>query len=227
MIMYILTLQYSLQVYSYFTKAHALKTHPASLPVVMLPLVLYSDDTSGNKSKQWNKFDSWCLKFAGLPNVENQKLENIHHLCSSNKVAFFASYSVQSLYVCVCLYVCVHVHIICVCVCVKVDCIEMVQPIVEELKTLECDGVVAYDALLQKEVLVVTPILCFICDNPRASEITNNLGPGSRMFCRMCMVRITLGVHTCVTCHLVCLFLCNRWTGMLIQRASGSLDQSS
>ena len=110
-------------------------------------------------------------------------------------------------------------------VCVKVDCIEMVRPIVEELKTLECDGVVVYDALLRKEVLVVTPILCFICDNPRASEITNNLGPGSRMFCRMCMVSITLGVH--ITCHLYSLLLFNRWTGMLIQHASGSLDQSS
>ena len=52
----------------------------------MLPLILYTDDTSGNKSKQWNKFDSWCLKLASLPNKENQSLENIHFLCTSNKV---------------------------------------------------------------------------------------------------------------------------------------------
>ena len=35
-------------------------------------------------SKQWKKFDSWCLKLAGLPNVENPK--HINHICSSNKV---------------------------------------------------------------------------------------------------------------------------------------------
>lgn len=52
----------------------------------MLPLILYTDDTSGNKSKQWNKFNSWCIKIAGLPNDENTGLENIYHLCSSNKV---------------------------------------------------------------------------------------------------------------------------------------------
>ena len=52
----------------------------------MVPLILYSDDTSGNRSKRWNKFDSWCLKLAGLPNEMNQQLHHIHLLCSSNKV---------------------------------------------------------------------------------------------------------------------------------------------
>ena len=53
---------------------------------------------------------------------------------------------------------------------------------------LEQNGTKAYDAHEKKEVLVMAPVLCIIWDNPRASEITNNLGPGSRMFCRMCMV---------------------------------------
>ena len=75
-----------------------------------------------------------------------------------------------------------HVHII------QVDCIELAVPMVEELVMLEQNGTKAYDAHEKKEVLVMAPVLCIICDNPRASEITNNLGPGSRMFCRMCMV---------------------------------------
>ena len=77
------------QEYSAYTKSHPAKDRAAGRPVVMLPLVLYSDDTSGNKSKQWNKFDSWCLKLAGLPNDDNQKLENIHFICTSNKVNTF------------------------------------------------------------------------------------------------------------------------------------------
>lgn len=66
----------------------------------------------------------------------------------------------------------------------------MASPIVEELKQLECDGVEAYDAHLKTKVLVVAPVMCIICDNPRASEVTNNLAPSSKMFCRMCMVGI-------------------------------------
>ena len=71
---------------------------------------------------------------------------------------------------------------------VQVDCIEMAPPIVEELKELESEGIEMFDAYLQTKVLVVAPVLCVICDNPRASEVTNTLGPGSRMFCRICMV---------------------------------------
>lgn len=70
----------------------------------------------------------------------------------------------------------------------QVDSIAMTAPLVEDLKSLETQGVRTYDAFLKQEVLVIAPVLCIICDNPRASEVTNNLGPSSRMFCRMCMV---------------------------------------
>ena len=61
----------------------------------------------------------------------------------------------------------------------QVDCIEMAPPLVKELKSLESKGVETFDAALQRKVLVVAPVLCVICDNPRASEVTNNLGPSS------------------------------------------------
>ena len=54
--------------------------------VVMVPFILYSDDTKGNLSKKWNKFDLWAMMFAGLPHHKNQHLENIHFLCTSNNV---------------------------------------------------------------------------------------------------------------------------------------------
>lgn len=75
-----------LQEYSNFTASHPFKSIAGQTPVIVLPIILYSDDTSGNKSKRWNKFDSWCLKLAGLPNEENQKFSNIFHISSSNKV---------------------------------------------------------------------------------------------------------------------------------------------
>ena len=69
------------------------------------------------------------------------------------------------------------------------DSIELAAPMVEELNALETHGMIAYDAFLSCEALIIAPVLCVICDNPRASEITNTLGAGSIMFCRMCMVR--------------------------------------
>ena len=79
-----------LQEYNSFVAPHPLKEAAGERPIVMLPLILYSDDTSGNKSKQWNKFDSWCVKLAGLRNEENMKLGNIFHISSSNKVCIIS-----------------------------------------------------------------------------------------------------------------------------------------
>ena len=53
----------------------------------MCPLVLYSDDTSGNRSKQWNKFDCWLLSMANLPLKMARQFSNIHMLCCSNRVS--------------------------------------------------------------------------------------------------------------------------------------------
>lgn len=53
----------------------------------MLPLVLFSDDTSGNKCKKWHEFDSWSLMFAGLPRHENARIRNIHFICCSDVVS--------------------------------------------------------------------------------------------------------------------------------------------
>ena len=69
---------------------------------------------------------------------------------------------------------------------------EMLPPIVDELKILETEGIVAYDAYLKQEVFLVAPVLCILADNPRSSEVMNHLGPSSRMFCRMCMVSVSI-----------------------------------
>jgi len=45
-------------------------------PIVMVPNKLFSDNTSGNKSKKWHKFDSWSMMLCGLPKIEKAKLSN-------------------------------------------------------------------------------------------------------------------------------------------------------
>ena len=69
---------------SAYLEPHPLRERAAGKPVVMLPLVLFSDDTSGNKSKKWHLFDSWSMVLAGLPRHENSKISNIHFLCSDS-----------------------------------------------------------------------------------------------------------------------------------------------
>eukprot|EP00731_Ephydatia_muelleri_P002721 Em0001g2721a len=65
---------------------HPLKEKASGRPVIMVPLILFCDDTSGNRSKKWHKFDCWYLLLAGLPRHENSKVSNIHFVCCSDKV---------------------------------------------------------------------------------------------------------------------------------------------
>ena len=65
-------------------KPHPMKEKAAGRPVIMLPLVLFSDDTSGNKSKKWHKFDSWSVMLAGLSRHENSKISNLYFSCCSD-----------------------------------------------------------------------------------------------------------------------------------------------
>eukprot|EP00731_Ephydatia_muelleri_P007439 Em0003g1687a len=121
--------------------------------VVMIPLILFSDDTSGNKSKKWHKFESWSFMLAGLPRNRNAKHENIHFICCSDRV----------------------------------DALGMSRPIAEELTELETDGIQVYDAHLNEQVLVISPLLCINCDNPQASKLMNHLGAYAKKYCRFCM----------------------------------------
>ncbi len=70
-----------------FICEHPLKAVASGFPVVISPLILFSDDTSGNRSKKWNKFDYWCLTLAGLPASESRKFHNIHFLSCTNKLS--------------------------------------------------------------------------------------------------------------------------------------------
>ena len=52
----------------------------------MLPLVLFADDTSSNRSKKWHKFISWYLRFPGLPSPAHSKVDNVHFICCSDQL---------------------------------------------------------------------------------------------------------------------------------------------
>ena len=131
----------------------------------MLPLILFSDDLSGNKSKKWHKFDAWYMSLAGLPRHLHTRLQNINFVCCSDSVAP----------------------------------LDLSSPIAEQLTALEQEGVEVYDAFLQQMVLVMAPLICIVCDNPRASELLNHLGSTAIMYCRFCMVRCLF--------HYVCWYL--------------------
>ena len=132
---------------------------------MMLPLILFSDDTSGNRSKKWHKFESWYLSFAGLPRHLNTRIENINFVCSSDSVSP----------------------------------LDLCEPIAQQLTTLETEGVFTFDALYQETVLVVAPLMCIVCDNPRASELLNHLGSRAIKYCHLCVVSVQ------VYCNIFCI----------------------
>ena len=70
----------------------------------------------------------------------------------------------------------------------KLDVLDMAVPLVQEFTALENEGIIAYDAFLQRNVIVVAPILNIICDNPRGAEVCSHLGATTSKYCRICMV---------------------------------------
>ncbi|KAL0086090.1 hypothetical protein F4703DRAFT_1736882, partial [Phycomyces blakesleeanus] len=54
------------------------------MKVVVCPLNLYSDDTSGNSTKQYNKYDSYLMYFAALLLEMRNKRETALFICTSN-----------------------------------------------------------------------------------------------------------------------------------------------
>ncbi|KAJ6574503.1 hypothetical protein B0H19DRAFT_1063453 [Mycena capillaripes] len=60
------------------------RTKANGLHVVLFPMWLYCDDTSGNVLKKWNEHNSFLMTSARLPREEAQKEYNIHFLCTSN-----------------------------------------------------------------------------------------------------------------------------------------------
>ena len=146
----------NLQEYLAYFKPHPMKEKAAGRPVIILPLVLFSDDTSGNRSKKWHKFDSWSVTLAGLSRHENSKISNLHLCCCSDVVS----------------------------------AMEMSEAIANDLKHLENEGAEAYDVHLQQMVIIVSPLMCLVADNPRASEVLSHLGGAARKYCRMCTVSI-------------------------------------
>ena len=137
-----------------YLQPHPTKEKSEGNPVLILPIILYTDDTSGNISKKWHAFNNWCFLLAGLPRHANSNLQNIHFICCSDKATV----------------------------------LEMAEPIVDEIKVLENDGMLCYNSGFDCSVLIFVHILCIICDNPRASELLNHLGSSANKYCCMCII---------------------------------------
>ncbi|KAL0084965.1 hypothetical protein J3Q64DRAFT_1861028 [Phycomyces blakesleeanus] len=48
--------------------------------VIIVPLIFFTDDTSGNLSKQYNPYESWLMKCAGLSFRDRFSIENIRFI---------------------------------------------------------------------------------------------------------------------------------------------------
>lgn len=55
--------------------------------VKVVPINLFTDDMSGNRTKKTNKFDSWILVPAALPLKERHQLENTYFICTDHSLS--------------------------------------------------------------------------------------------------------------------------------------------
>ena len=67
-------------------RPHPTKVAAAGKPTLTLPLVIFSDETSGNRSKKWNQLETYSMFLAALPRKEISKFSNIHFISASNLV---------------------------------------------------------------------------------------------------------------------------------------------
>ena len=77
----------------------------------------------------------------------------------------------------------------------RAEVLQMAGPVAEDLIQLE-QGVTAYDAYLQKEILLISTVLAILADNSRHSELLNHSGGSANKYCRMCMVGKCQYIHT-------------------------------
>lgn len=141
-----------------------------------VPLTLYSDDTSGNKSKKWNKHMSYYCTLSGLPpKLTNQEF-NIRGLACSNTanaLEMGAQIILEIKYV--------------VFVLVKFLLLQVTDKVYDEYSEMAEKGFVCYDQSLESDVLVVPWILCHLGDSPMHAEITNTNNPSTSLRpCRVC-----------------------------------------
>ncbi|KAI8328459.1 hypothetical protein BD560DRAFT_464511 [Blakeslea trispora] len=61
------------------------KADGSFMKVMVAPIVLFSDDTSGNQSKQYNVFDSYLMTPAALSFDARSSKNNTYFICTSNK----------------------------------------------------------------------------------------------------------------------------------------------
>ncbi|KAI9103929.1 hypothetical protein DFS34DRAFT_565448, partial [Phlyctochytrium arcticum] len=63
---------------------HPMRATAAGREVLVVPIVLYANDTSGNRGKKWNKHESFLATLAGLLREQQQRDCNIMFICTSN-----------------------------------------------------------------------------------------------------------------------------------------------
>ena len=91
------------------------------------------------------------------------------------------------------------------CVSIKVCHLEMAISMVDDLKVLQygvwCMCMVygvwcMFDAYLNREVLVLAPVMACMCDNPRASEVVGHLRGSPNACYRQYLVSCNIVLHT-------------------------------
>ncbi|KAG8919405.1 hypothetical protein FRC02_001686 [Tulasnella sp. 418] len=66
--------------------------------------------------------------------------------------------------------------------------LEMLDGIVDRLEFYHENGIPAWHAAWNEEILVIPPVLAVLGDNPMQSEMACHMGMRGKLFCRICMV---------------------------------------
>lgn len=137
----------------WFTDIHGISK---PMKVKMIPIILWSDDTSGGSSKKWNPYETFLMNIAAMELKERNKYDNQFFICTHTKL----------------------------------NAMEMVCPISQDLEVLEKSGMIMYDVLSGESVLVFAPVLFLAGDNVRHAELCLSKGSRATCPCRRCFWQV-------------------------------------
>lgn len=140
--------------------------------VYAFPIWLYCDDTSGNKTKKWNKHNSYLFIPAGLLHHLVHCEYNLHFIATSNLaeplemlegIVDQIEYDAKEIF---CFILC---------------------SLIELFRYCQKNGIWAWDCLQEEVVVLIPSVLALLGDNPMQSEFASHIGMNGKLFCRVCL----------------------------------------
>ncbi|XP_062587706.1 uncharacterized protein LOC134249366, partial [Saccostrea cucullata] len=148
-------------------------------PVWTLPVNIFIDDTSANRSKRW----------LGLHCIQMQPTVHLHNrtLSKNDRLAVYLNLSLLSFKIGLKLPLRQqHDTISLLCASEKVEPMTLMKPVISDIQSCKRDGISGFDAYRKEECIITTDLNIIVADFNMQSYLCNHLGACATKYCPRC-----------------------------------------